>query len=754
MDKDLLHITSKLFDSINFRKLDERWLGEVICSEFTDVEENNMLMGILFPGDYTTAVLDLCRICEAWIPKASDSGTVSTGPEKVLWPYLKKLDVSVRQIQGLIYFICSKALKTTSSNEDKEIGLLSAKWYFTCLRVPDSSENAVFNSSLFKLCIDCIQIPDIDSQDAAFKWQDFETLLPIVNSTMESLLPLLNVCDFGSDLAVIKHVIHKLYELAGSEFSNTPIDFKLNFLNMPEKEQIHQRYSQSYVLTSFAYQGLSSIINSDQYEEKEYILVAILNCLSHYILCDKIKRSPIPPKFLNIKNNAVSFINYILYSNKDQSSEYVMKFLKYLCLNVNDKTEFRAIVSHAIVSVMHHLLNQDVAIFIGWLLDLVDDTDINNRIFALEMLGIILGNNLPQIDKEGLPENLQMYLSPVPIISGILTRCDDTSPNVRSEALYVLCQHMKHILYVLMELRNSSNFRNKDFDEGKIGNNEINGQHQSCWYNFSSFKDIIEKINNILQRHIEDNNVAAQKASLQALENIICFDDAYLTEKNLKLMLAYQEPNIIVREQKIQSLTYVLETYPCHSKVQEYWIKGIFPIVYDSENTVQVKALNVIEEKLLWNILSASRNVRDNAFSLLEKLYRELLSHQRYLQKAFNHWHIEQKLSPDMVSILERTFGKKLETVQGILKQKLESAFVPVETVPIIIELLYKTEKHFGRNDNFARVADKMMKDSIEILTPFISCFVFARQNKTMLPLDLCAHAFATLGVICLQMKL
>ncbi|GIY52616.1 condensin-2 complex subunit D3 [Caerostris extrusa] len=210
---------------------------------------------------------------------------------------------------------------------------------------------------------------------------------------MESLLPLLNVCDFGSDLAVIKHVIHKLYQLAGSEFSNTPIDFKLNFLNMREKEQIHQRYSHSYVLTSFAYQGLFSIINSDQYEEKEYILVAILNCLSHYILCDKIKRSPIPTKFLNIKNNAVSFIDYILYSNKDQSSEYVMKFLKYLCLNVDDKTEFRAIVSHAILSVMLHLLNQDVAIFIGWLLDLVDDTNINNRIFALEMLGIILGSN-------------------------------------------------------------------------------------------------------------------------------------------------------------------------------------------------------------------------------------------------------------------------------------------------------------------------------------------------------------------------
>ncbi|GIY94750.1 condensin-2 complex subunit D3 [Caerostris extrusa] len=852
MDNDILHITSEHFNNVNFRELDERWLDEVICNEFTDVEENNMSMGILFPGDYTTAVLDLCRVCEAWIPKASDVGNVSTEPNMTLWSYLKELDVSARQIQGVVYFLCAKALKKTSSNEDKEIGLLSAKWYFSCLRVPGSSAYAVSNSSLFQLCIDCLQIPDIDSQDAAFKWQDFEALLPIVNSTMESLLPLLNVYDFGSDLTVIKHIIHKLYQLAGSEFSNIPMNFELNFLNMPEKEQISRKYSQSYVLTSFAYQGLSSIINSDQYDEEEYILVAVLNSLNHYILCDKIKRSPIPTKFLNIKNNAVSFICYILDNNKDQSSEYVMKSLKYLCLNVNDKTDFRATVSQAILSITSHLLNQDVATFIGWLLELVDDTDMNNRIFTLEILGILLGNNATQVEKEGLPENLQVYLSPIPIVFSILTRCDDASPSVRSKALCVLSQYMKRILDVLTELKNPSNFHDEEYDEDEIGDNEVNGQHRSFWYNFSSFKDVIEEINYILQRRIEDNNFAARKASLQALENIICFDVAYLTAENLKLMLTYHDTNILMRKQMIQSLTLILETYPFHSKAQEYWIKGVFPLVYDTENTVQVKAFNVIEEKLLWDILSPSKDVRDAAFSLLEKLYKgELLSHQRYLQKAFNHWHAEQKLGPDMVSILERTFGfckdeviwfflskfgkvcklplnlcenvveelKKLENwsrptlienllnifgyifsdmhpenlqaMQGIFKQKLDNAFVPIETLPLMIELLYKTEKHLGRDENFTKIADKMMEDSIEILSPFISrkktervaiedlavkslttikafCqiypayitqnltvllkgFAFARQNKTELPLGLCAHAFLTLGVLCLQ---
>ncbi|GIX77987.1 condensin-2 complex subunit D3 [Caerostris extrusa] len=853
MDNDILHITSEHFNNVNFRELDERWLDEVICNEFTDVEENNMSMGILFPGDYTTAVLDLCRVCEAWIPKASDVGNVSTEPNMTLWSYLKELDVSARQIQGVVYFLCAKALKTTSSNGDKEIGLLSAKWYFSCLRVPGCSAYAVSTSSLFKLCIDCLQIPDIDSQDAAFKWQDFEALLPIVNSTMESLLPLLNVYDFGSDLTVIKHVIHKLYELAGSEFSNTPMVFKLNFLNMPEKEQIYQRYSQSYILTSFAYRGLFSIINSDQYAEKEYILVAVLNCLSRYILCDKIKRSPIPTKFLNIKNNAVSFICYILDNNKDQSSEYVMKCLKYICLNVNDEIEIRATVSQAILSVMFHLLNQDVATFIGWLLDLVDDPDINNRIFALEMLGIILSNNGPQVDKEELPENLQMYLSPVPIIFGILTRCDDTSPSVRSKALCVLTQHMKRILDVLMELKNPSNFHDKEYNPEEIGNNKLNGQHRSFWYKFSCFKAVMKEINNILQRHIEDNNCATRKAILQAVENIVCFDVTYLTEENLKLFACvFQDANIEVREQMIQSLTSVLKTYPIHSKTQEYWIKGIFPLVCDPENTIQVNALNAIEEKFLRDIFSEIIHVRDAAFSLLDKLYcGGFLFYQIHLQKAFLQWQVEKKLSPDMVSKLEITFGsgkdeviwfylcnfvsfcklpsnlckivvkefqksknwdchtvienmlyifekvfsdlqpEELETVQGIFKQKLESSSLSVEAIPVIIELLYNTEKHLEKNDDFTKFADKMMKDSIEILTPFKSrkkkeilirqdlavkrltiikefCqiypsyitqnltvllkgFAFASQSKRILPLALRAQAFDTLGKMCLH---
>ncbi|GIY16892.1 uncharacterized protein CEXT_290841 [Caerostris extrusa] len=91
-----------------------------------------------------------------------------------------------------------------------------------------------------------------------------------------------------------------------------------------------------------------------------------------------------------------------------------------------------------------------------------------------------------------------------------------------------------------MELGDPSSFLDEECDEDL--DLSVNGEHRSFWYNFSTFKQVIEEINNILQRRSEDNNGVARKASVEALENIICFDLTYLTQDNFQLfMLAVYE---------------------------------------------------------------------------------------------------------------------------------------------------------------------------------------------------------------------
>ncbi|GFX45903.1 condensin-2 complex subunit D3 [Trichonephila clavipes] len=653
MVDDLLRLTSEYFDSVNFSELDEAWIDEVIENEFTDVEECKTDTNVLFAGDPLDILKNICLVCDGWTFKPveddfdeSDAGNISARPDKVLWTYLDSMDITVKQICVLIYCLCSKAMKINSSHEDKKIGLLSAKWYFGILRVPGSSAYSVFNSNLFRLCVDCFQVADlIDCKDALFKWRDFESLFPTMISALQSLVPLMNTCHFGTDSSTTDHVIHKLSELVVSEISNPKLNFDLNFLVLSEKE-FRRKYSWSYVLTCLAYQGLTSLINSDLNGEKEHNFETVLSVMNNHILCVKTKKAPIPVKFVTIKENAVSFICHHLEENKEFSSKLTQTTLKRLCFSVIDRADFRQTVAKSILAIMLHLKVEDIAEFIQWLLLLVDAHDMNNRVFGIEILGFLI-ETLSKIDKEGLPESLEVYLSPIPIIFAILTRCDDNSPSVRSKALSVLAQNMKGILEILV-IQEPSLYLKENFSED-VNNFDQNGEHRLFWYNFSSFEEIADEIMSILHRRMDDNNGTARKSALHALENIMSFKSSFLLDENLKLFLsAAKDPNIAMRKQTVQSLTGILNIYPNDIKAQESWLKCIMPLIQDPENSVQTKVLDVIEGKFLQTILSDKKHERDGVFQLLEKLTRgKFLSHQRYLQKAFCFWQKEKKLRYD-----------------------------------------------------------------------------------------------------------
>ncbi|GIY16891.1 condensin-2 complex subunit D3 [Caerostris extrusa] len=289
------------------------------------------------------------------------------------------------------------------------LGLLGAKLYFSCLRVPGSIAYAVSHPTLFRLCIDCLQVPDICDSRNVSERNNFEKLAPFAISTLESLLPLLNFYEFDSDASTINLLTSKLCELAGTEFSNATVDFNQNFLNIPERERRRQRYSHSYVLTSLAYQGLSFLINSDEHDEKKCICRYILHFLSRHILCCKVKNVPIPAKFLNIKNKAVSFICYSLQNNKNLLSELTSTALKRLCLKVEDKSDFRVAASHAVFTIMFSLYANDLAEFINWLLQLIDSTETSSRIFALEVLGFYWVTTYHKLTKQDY-EKTKLYI--------------------------------------------------------------------------------------------------------------------------------------------------------------------------------------------------------------------------------------------------------------------------------------------------------------------------------------------------------
>ncbi|XP_035223636.1 uncharacterized protein LOC118196316, partial [Stegodyphus dumicola] len=250
---------------------------------------------------------------------------------------------------------------------------------------------------------------------------------------------------------------------------------------------------------------------------------------------------------------------------------------------------------------------------------------------------------------------------------------------------------------------------------------------------------------------------------------------------------AAMDSNVVVRKQMIQSLTAVLGNYYDNSLVQMYWIKCIFPLVKDPETGVQVKALMAMEEQFLQNIFSNDHTERNIAFSLLNHLSNgQLLSYKRYLQKAFNSWKSENRLRYQVVGQLEKHFGKdkdkciwfylsifaaysklppkicshiedtekytntenfpdfmdlvlkvlgyalnslpegKLRVIGDIFKRNLLQFVVPVELIPITIEVLHKIEKHLENQEEFSKFSSEITEVSVDCL----SQFVFERHLK------------------------
>lgn len=131
MSESLIRKTTKYFGQINFEEISDRWIDEAIASEFTDVDDNNMSTGILFTGDPINTLLKVAETCHMWaetlikeaLLEESMTEDVSKMPEESLFTVVKEMDISIKQIQGVIYCLTCKAIKSSSDLDDKEIGI-------------------------------------------------------------------------------------------------------------------------------------------------------------------------------------------------------------------------------------------------------------------------------------------------------------------------------------------------------------------------------------------------------------------------------------------------------------------------------------------------------------------------------------------------------------------------------------------------------------------------------------------------------
>lgn len=533
---DLRAITLKFFDTVNFSELNEGWIREVIDNEFTDATANTISLSMLFINEATPTLSKLADICLEWRERSIENESAFSrdadvsSAEEVLWAVLDEMDINIKHIQSLIYLLCNRAIQKEASVEDKSIGLGCSKFYFTCLRVPGSGAYSTYHPNLFNLCIDCLPAPDF-TIEKDFSIREFEKLAIIYVSALFSLIPVLKEFHLGDDSSILEHAVKKLVNLSACEIQHH-IKFN-NILEMGEKE-LRRRFKLGSAVSILAYQAFLAILSTDLNGDKDKNYLLILSHLNKHISCYKArKNATVSQKHIMIKENAVAFVCYNLRVH-DFCCQATQIAIKRLCLGVTDKTEIRNTVSAAVITILFNMKAEPLVETIEWFLLLVDSADIKDRVFALDILGQLLSNT-HGLDPSQLPECFTNVLVNASIIFAVLTRCDDVSPLARTKALTILSQNMKCVLNFLDKTKDVKTFEIDEDEDSERLDVENNGHHRYFWYNLTSFRERLNEIAAILQRRIDDSNVTARKAALLALENLIVFDQTYITEENLKV---------------------------------------------------------------------------------------------------------------------------------------------------------------------------------------------------------------------------
>lgn len=545
MEGDIVDNTNTQFECINFEELNERWITSVIDSEFTDpaIEHPSLSLGVLFTGDPVETLLNISRVCDAWkilcaVNDESRAHNTSFRVENSFFTTLYASHYTPKQIQTFVYFLCCRAAKSSSSFEDKKIGLLAVKFYLKCMQIPGCQAFKFYHCNLFRWCLECLKVPALDeSTESINEWDQFEQLLPEFIMVLENLLPLLDV--FELDEETVETVIGKLSCMLATEVTNKEFDFELDFLKMPNTER--ERYGYSMTVTSLAFQGLLILMNHDLNGEKEVIYKLVLDSyLTNHILCDRVPHeSPITAKHLAVQDHVAAFICHNLKDKNEVYSILTRDFLKRQCINVENKADFRFHVSGSVTSIMFHLRIQDLVDLIQWLFDLVNSHDQDQRSMGLEVFSHIL-EDIPPVDTEELPEDMKVYFGYIPYIFAVLVRCEDTSTAVRIRALIVIKQHMDLVLDSLTERKEPFNSPEEVFDEEELekqlGEPIIkNGIHRQFWYKMTTLKKILDEIVQIFHRLSDDHTSLARKVALISLESIILFDVEYLTSENMRV---------------------------------------------------------------------------------------------------------------------------------------------------------------------------------------------------------------------------
>ncbi|XP_029429112.1 condensin-2 complex subunit D3 [Rhinatrema bivittatum] len=628
-----------------------------------------------------------------------------------IWTLFAESNISHKALVAVLHQFIQMVENKKASVVQRLYALHAAALYFLLLEIPGSVANQVFHPVLFDKCLGVLreswpqesdsnrkrkkdvpkssqgdhhggrkkarstrrEDPEMDDifeedegqDDMYFSARDLLEIRDAIFFLLKKFLRLLPKFALKEKFQSVQHCIQIFIELTSFE-PVQEFDFSESF-NIKQMKYVPE----------LAYHGLK-LLCSPLHGEGDQTIRRLFQRILNIILMIREGSSQtlvtISPQVISARNQAIRFISYLVDELKEAALPIFLILLQHICAKTPDKSEYRTHAAQALVKLLSKLPSAEFAGFMVWLYKYSKNTKISYRVFALEVIMALL--NLPERELDSaLPPELQKFLQHKFLVQAmVLGRCSDKAPTVRSKALscFAQCLEMQMssgIQSITILLQGTSVFGGTGITpESSLASSEATSSRlpQKSQGTFrtvdvsepsdSSLSDGKE-IMAMLHLRAGDEKTNVRKAAVQVVLNILKYSLVPCTSEDLSVLQdRCRDPAVSVRKQALQSLTDLLKAQTHNVLIQKAWLTGVVPVVIDSENSVQEKALECLDQLILQHVKRYSKLSQDDsqklAWDLLAQVTSERQELSRYLTKAFHIWSKQGRFSSTFINNL------------------------------------------------------------------------------------------------------
>ncbi|CAL1577766.1 unnamed protein product [Knipowitschia caucasica] len=624
--------------------------------------------------------------------------------EQSVWAMLQENGIPVKTLVAVLSFFVFGGKFKNAGVKQRVNALQAASLYLLLLGMPGSIANKAFHGGLFDLCTSIWthcwpqetgkkrkkvapknsqaagkkpkpqrkfaekdleegeeEDDDEEEEDAAehFSSQDLVEIREAVVLLVKSLLILLQTFSLKDLPQNVNNITRVFIKLLYFE----PIIGEINFA----EQDINRMRS----VPEMAFHGLQLLYSAKHGDQKQTLLRIFHHLL--YVILMMTKNRNLKPTLLVLsqgvlttRNQALHFVSHMVNEGKEETLSCVRILLQHICDQMVEKCEFRSHGAHAVKTLSGLLSSSGYAWFVKWLSAFSKHSKMVGRLFSVDVVMALLEQ--PERSPEGCDPDLVNYLPYKYLIQEVLfARRMDVSPTVQGHALACLAQCLelpsmnatKAVQGLFTTIGSQSGFHAQTTE----GNLTSHPTYRTLPFRTMELSNTQSspcegKVNleHILSR-MKHPNTNVRKLALQALVGLLKHNVVPTNSENLSVLAARcRDPAVSVKKKALQCVGELLALNPGCTNVQKAWLEGVCSALMDSESSVQEKALEALEEKLLSQIKPFTSDYLDMnqtlAWDLLHHLCHDCHKLSRYFSKAFEIWHKQNRFTPSFFNAL------------------------------------------------------------------------------------------------------